>query len=137
MLQRGEPVDDGEFVNVQTKYYSWGRYRKAPNAQFTTTHRREGDVDFFFVAGEGKGEVTLNASCEGRTVEMWDAVTGGRARCPQRAVGDKTRVSLDLPVGGSCFVVFLPWSVGENSRVEHVEHVDVCITNAWGCKKTN
>jgi len=46
--------------------------------------------------------------------------------------GGKTQVQpVELPVGGSCFVVFLPWSVGENSRVEHVEHVDVCITNAW------
>ena len=39
------------------------------------THRREGTVDFFFVAGEGKGEVELNAPCEGRTVEIWDAVS--------------------------------------------------------------
>ena len=108
MLQRGEPVDDGEFVNVTTNYYGWGRFRKDPEARFTTTHRRDGDVDFFFVAGEGKGDVTLNASCEGRTVEIWDAVTGVRARCPQRAVGDKTCISLDLPVGGSCFVVFAP-----------------------------
>ena len=131
MLQRGEPVDDGEFVNVQTNYYGWGRYRKDEKVQFTTTHRREGDVDFFFVAGEGKGDVVLNTALNGRAVEIWDAVNGGRARCPQRAVGGKTRISLDLPVGGSCFVVFLPWSVGENSRVEHVEHVDVCITNAW------
>ena len=108
MLQRGEPVDDGEFVNVKTNYYGWGRFRKDANAQFTTAHRREGDLDLFFVAGEGKGEVELNASCEGRTVEVWDAVTAGRARCPQRAVDGKTRVSLDLPVGGSCFVVFAP-----------------------------
>ena len=50
MLQRGEYVDDGEFANVKTNYYGWGRFRKDPKAQFTTTHRREGDVDFFFVA---------------------------------------------------------------------------------------
>lgn len=109
MLHRGEYVDDGEFENVTTNYYGWGRFRKDENAQFTTTHRREGDVEWFFVAGEGKGEVELNASCEGRSVEIWDAVACGRARCPHRAASNgKTRVSLDLPVGGSCFVVFAP-----------------------------
>ena len=55
LLQRGEPVDDGEFVSVSTNYYGWGRYRRDAAAQFTTSHRREGGVDFFFVAGEGKG----------------------------------------------------------------------------------
>ena len=130
MLQRGEPIDDGEFVSVKTNYYGWGRYRKDAKAQFTMTHRREGQVDFFFVAGEGKGEVELNASCEGRTVEIWDAVTGMRKRlftndkcqkCSQIAKG-KTRVSLVLPVGGSCFVVFAPTgttdvpSVGGNGQ---------------------
>ena len=107
LLQRGQPIDDGEFVNITTNYYGWGRYRKDENAQFTTTHRREGDVDFFFVAGEGKGEVTLNASCEGRTVELWDAVTATRKELggsPSSATA--TRVTLDLPQGGSCFVVF-------------------------------
>ncbi len=109
MLQRGEPVDDGEFVSVATNYYGWGRFRKDPDAQFTTTHRREGDVDFFFVAGEGKGDVTLNAALGGRTVETWDAVTG-RAGRPVAVACDngQTRVALDLPTGGSCFVVFMP-----------------------------
>ena len=110
MLQRGEYVDDGEFVNVATNYHGWGRYRKDDNAQFTTIHRREGDADWFFVVGEGKGEVVLNASSKGRTVEVWNPVTVGRAGCPQPAAcaDGKTRVSLDLPVGGSAFVVFAP-----------------------------
>ena len=110
MLQRGEYVDDGEFVNVSTNYHGWGRYRKDDKAQFTTTHRRDGDADWFFVVGEGKGDVVLNASSEGRTVEVWNPVTVGRAGCPQPAAcaDGKTRVSLDLPVGGSCFVVFAP-----------------------------
>ncbi len=116
MLQRGEYVDDGEFVNVSTNYHGWGRYRKDDKAQFTTTHRREGDADWFFVVGEGKGDVVLNASSEGRTVEVWNPVTVGRAGSPQPAAcaDGKTRVSLDLPVGGSCFVVFAPGI--ENSK---------------------
>ena len=43
----------------------------------------------------------------------------------------KTRVTLDLPIGGSAFVVFAPESDGKDSRVEHVERVEVNITNAW------
>ena len=133
MLQRGEYVDDGEFVNVATSYHGWGRYRKDDNAQFTTIHRREGDADWFFVAGEGKGEVVLNASSKGRTVEVWNPVTVGRAGCPQPAAcaDGKSRVSLDLPVGGSAFVVFAPDCAGEKSRVERVERVEIGVTNSW------
>ena len=117
MLQRGDPVDDGEFVNVSTNYYTWGRYRKDDKAQFTTTHRREGDVDWFFVAGEGKGDVVLNVSSEGRNVEVWDPVTGRAASPLAAAQGNgKTRVSLDLPIGGSAFVVFAAPSPGEVCR---------------------
>ena len=109
LLQRGEPVDDGEFVNVKTNFYGYGRYRKDGRAQFTTTHRREGATDWFFVAGEGRGDVVLNAASDGRAVEIWDAVTACRRAVAGNALpGRKTRVSLDLPTGGSCFVVFLP-----------------------------
>ena len=109
MLQRGEYVDDGEFVNVSTNYHGWGRYRKDDKAQFTTTHRREGDADWFFVVVEGKGDVVLNASSEGRVAEIWDPVTMTRKVAAAEALqGGKTRVELDLPVGGSAFVVFAP-----------------------------
>ena len=152
MLQRGEYVDDGEFVNVSTNYHGWGRYRKDDKAQFTTTHRREGDADWFFVAGEGKGDVVLNAASEGRTVEIWDPVTTTRKVAAAEALqGGKTRVELDLPVGGGAFVVFAPRDlqtglkeVGEKSWSSRTEHSDLqlqlktptCITmhpvtNAW------
>ena len=138
MLQRGEPIDDGEFANVQTNYYGWGRYRKDANAQFTTTHRREGDADFFFVAGEGKGDVTLNATSEGRTVELWDAVMVTRkAACAMALPDGKTRVSLDLPVGGSCFVVLAPvegngnLGTGNGRAVSMKTSIGIAVTNAW------
>jgi hypothetical protein len=152
MLQRGEYVDDGEFVNVSTNYHGWGRYRKDDKAQFTTTHRRDGDADWFFVVGEGKGDVVLNSSCEGCAVEIWDPVTMTRKVAATEALqGGKTRVELDLPVGGSAFVVFAPRDlqtglkeVGEKSWSSRKEHSDLqlqlktptCITmhpvtNAW------
>ena len=31
LLQRGEYVDDGEFLDVATNYCDWGRCRKDPN----------------------------------------------------------------------------------------------------------
>ena len=134
LLQRGEYVNDGEFENVTTNYYGWGRFRKDAHAQFTTIHRREGEVDFFFVAGEGKGDVMLNASCEGRMVEIWDAVAGRAAR-PSAAVCEsgKTRVSLDLPIGGSCFVVFAPGAPRLVAAVDRAKSAlpAIPITNAW------
>ena len=142
MLQCGEYVDDGEFVDVTTNYYGWGRHRKDEHAQFTTTHRREGNIDFFFVAGEGKGAHEFNASCDGRAVEIWDAVTATRKPAASVALHDgKTRVFLDLPLGGSSFVVFAPrgsqtglTGVGEgNNHVNPVNPVKNAypVTNAW------
>ena len=133
LLQRGELVDDGEFENVTTNYYGWGRFRADEDLQFTKTHRREGDVDWFFVAGEGKTVIEFNASCEGRKVEIWDPVTATRKSAKFAAVpGGRTQVQpVELPIGGSCFVVFMPEGVKKNSRVERVEHVEIGITNAW------
>ena len=136
MLQCGEPVDDGEFVDVTTNYYGWGRFRKDNKAQFTTTHRREGDVDWFFVAGEGKGEVLLNTAISGRSVEIWDAVSVTRTATDATEVtGGKTRVALDLPMGGSCFVVFAPrdkkWAMGEEKRVKGKEKDAISVGTAW------
>ena len=136
MLQRGEYVDDGEFVNVKTNYYGWGRYRRDDKAQFTTIHRREGAVDWFFVAGEGKGKVVLNATCEGRKVEIWDAVTATRnplegGVVPNAPHGDKTRVALNLPIGGSCFIVFGPDGTGRVDHVERMRRAVACVTNVW------
>lgn len=132
LLQRGEYVDDGEFLNVATNYYDWGRCRKDPHAQFTSIHRREGNVDWFFVAGEGKNVIPFNASMEGRSVEIWDPVTATRRTdvITEMLEDGKTNVWLDLPVGGSCFVVFASDGM-MNDRVEHVERAEVVITNAW------
>ena len=133
LLQIGEPVDDGEFLEVSTNYCGWGRFRKDENAQFTTTHRRKGDADWFFIAGEGKGETVLNTAVNGRSVEVWDAVSVKRTAVAATDAGDgKTRVALDLPVGGSCFVVFAPREEGRvKGEGERVKGEDVPIGKVW------
>ena len=104
LLRQGEYVDDGEFAEVSTNYYGWGRHRRDPKAQFTTIHRRTKDGDLFFVAGEGDGAVDFNAS---GPAEIWNAVEGTRKPVRGKAIGaGRTRIDLSLPVGGSCFVVF-------------------------------
>lgn len=108
LLQRGTYVDDGEFVDVRTNYYGWGRYRRDEKAQFTMTHRRDGQSDIFFVAGEGRGDVVLKVPFDGRSFELWDAVAVTRTTVSASSCEGGTRVSLDLPVGGSCFIVVSP-----------------------------
>jgi len=108
LLRQGAYVDDDEFVTARRDYYDYSatRYRTNPRAQYMTTHRRVGDVDLFFVAGEGKGTAELNFDARGRTVEIWDAVAGTRSRGEGKpSENGKTAVALDLPIGGSCFVV--------------------------------
>lgn len=107
LLQKGKWIDDGEFLPAGDNYYAWGRFRKDDKAQFTANHRFINGCDVFFVAGEGVGEVELNAKIAGRSVEIWDPVAVIRKRAKCREKGDKTIVELDLPRGGSAFVVFV------------------------------
>lgn len=132
LLQRGDYVDDGEFANVETNYYGWGRFRKDPDAQFTASHRREGDVDWFFVAGEGKGSFEMAASCDGRSVEIWDAVAATRKPADHAPLpGGRTLVRLDLPVGGSCFVVFAPDGGADADGGGAVDVAAVPVAGPW------
>ena len=111
LLRQGTYVDDGAFENVTTNYYSWGRYRKEPDAQFTWTHRKIGETDLFFVAGEGEGFVDLPAK---GSAELWDAVAGTRRAVKTSPLDDgRTRIALSLPIGGSAFVVFGQEGVAE------------------------
>ena len=106
LLQAGAWVDDGEFLPPTDNYWPYGRFRRDGNAQFLTAHRRIDAADVFFVTGEGKGEVSLNAVAGGRAVEVWDPVAVTRRAADAVEVGGRTAVRLDLPRGGSAFVVF-------------------------------
>ena len=113
LLQAGEWVDDGEFLPPAGNYWPYGRFRKDANAQFLTLHRRIGAADVFFVTGEGAGTVSLNAVADGRAVEVWDPVSVTRRAADVSAeAGGRTAVRLDLPRGGSAFVVFTDKPLG-------------------------
>lgn len=132
LLRQGVYVDDGEFADVRKDYYDYdeARYRRERNPQFTTTHRRTGDVDIFFVAGEGRGAVELNCDVCGRAVEAWDAVTGTRQPidCDPSGRG-KPKVDLDLPIGGSCFVVV--GEGGAEKRCRTASCREVPVSGPW------
>ena len=106
LLQAGDRVDDSEFLPPAGNYWEWGRFRKDGGAQFLTAHRRIGAADVFFVTGEGKGEVTLSAVASGRAAEVWDPVAVTRRAADATETDGRTTVRLDLPRGGSAFVVF-------------------------------
>ena len=75
-------------------------------SEYTWCHRRIGSTDAYFLAGEGPAELTFRAAAP--AVEVWDAVTGKRTAAEATKLADgRTKVALDLPIGGSCFVVFL------------------------------
>jgi hypothetical protein len=72
-------------------------------------HRRTDKADIYFIANRGDGEVATEASFRilGRQPEIWDAVSGATLDAESFAQDDgRTKVSLDLPPGGSVFVVF-------------------------------
>lgn len=76
------------------------------SANYSWCHRKIGVNDVYFIAGEGRANLTFRTVAE--RVELWDAVTGCRELpLSSRVSGGRTSVTVDLPVGGSRFVVFL------------------------------
>lgn len=75
------------------------------DADWLWCHRRDERADWYFLAGEGRTELTFRATAP--QVEIWDAVTATRRVVTDAAVeGCRTRVMVELPKAGSCFVVF-------------------------------
>jgi len=73
-------------------------------------HRQTKDTDIYFIRNKSLSEV--NADClfraKGRTPQLWDPADGSmEPMFVYKAVDGGTRVRLDLPPGGSVFVVFV------------------------------
>ena len=71
-------------------------------------HRITDEGDIYFVSNrrESRQRVCAEFRAIAPCVEMWDAVTGRRMKTAFERQGSLTRLSLDLPSGGSVFVVF-------------------------------
>ena len=73
-------------------------------------HRILPDGDIYFVANRRMEarSFAVEVRAVAPAVELWDAVTGARRSCAHDVRGRHTRVPLELPSGGSVFVVFRP-----------------------------
>jgi hypothetical protein len=71
-------------------------------------HRRTDEADIYFVASRGADPERVSCAfrATGRPPELWDAVTGETTPAAFSVEGGVTRLTLDLPPGGSRFVVF-------------------------------
>ncbi|MDX9868716.1 MAG: glycosyl hydrolase [Kiritimatiellia bacterium] len=79
------------------------------NAYLRFIHRRDGDVEIYFVASQGPGPVDVQASFRigGRQPEIWDPVSGRtRDAAAFRQEGGRTVLPLHFEQGGSVFVIF-------------------------------
>jgi hypothetical protein len=83
---------------------------------FEYTHRRDGDADIYFVAGEGKADCLFRV--RGKRPELWDAVGGTVDTQIEWDVASdgRARVPLELPKDGSVFVVFRKAAEGRAAR---------------------
>ncbi len=70
-------------------------------------HRRTQDADWYFITAPKGGAFkgTLEFRNTGN-IEVWDPVTGKVSPVAGKQNGTRTSVDLDLPLAGSCFVVF-------------------------------
>ena len=80
-------------------------------------HRRDGNVDIYFVASRGTRQEVVNCTFRvtGKTPQLWDPVSGHR-RSPALHTEQEGRTSLPIqfPPCGSCFVIF-----GESTPADH------------------
>jgi hypothetical protein len=73
---------------------------------FEYTHRRDGSMDIYFIAGSGRGECTFRV--KGMQPELWNPVTGEISEVNgwNSTEDGRTRLTLELPLHGSAFIIF-------------------------------
>lgn len=78
------------------------------------THRRDGQMDLYFVSGKGTAECTFRT--DGKEPELWDPITGrvSEAVCYRTTDDGRTIVPISLPENGSVFVVFRKPAAGRH-----------------------
>jgi hypothetical protein len=93
--------------------------RPEPDTKLMFLHRRLNDGDVYFVDNRKDRAETLDATfrVQGKSPELWDAVTGLSAPASYRIDGGRTIVSLRLDPYGSIFVVFRKPAVGTTRQL--------------------
>ena len=74
-------------------------------------HRQSNTEDIYFLRNRSKSPFTSEVSFKqhGKNVEVWDPLTGKKYKVAAfKDNGTSTTFQLDLPLEGSCFVVFTP-----------------------------
>lgn len=72
-------------------------------------HRRVGDGDIYYVVNQRNSKLDMDVSfrASGKSVELWDPVSGQTVEAGYRAANGRTTVPLSLDPMGSVFVVML------------------------------
>ncbi len=73
-------------------------------------HRRSGDTDIYFIAGDRQVPLSANLRFRAKGIpELWDPLTGTATNIATYTTDEThTTVPINLPAGGSTFVVFRP-----------------------------
>lgn len=100
-------------------------------ADWLWSHRTDGNgTDIYFLAGEGSAKVVFR--CAAKHVEIWDAVN--ITRRPVRTVrmdDGRTSLNVELPVGGSCFVVFSPDGATMTEMSSEISAMETVVSGPW------
>ncbi len=106
------------------------------------SHFNDGSADWYFIASP-KGETysqTVDFACGGYP-QLWNPVDGSVTPLRYEHRGGRTLVLLEMPVGGSCFVVFtdkkLPIDV--KNDIEQIVALDawkLSFPEGWGAPET-
>lgn len=130
LLERYAVVHDARTAEGRTGTVAVGSLKPDVEtaSDYTWCHRRIGSTDAYFLAGEGKAELTFRAAA--KAVELWDPVTGKRTAADAEKLADgRTKVALELPKGGSCFVVF--GEGVEGLKVEGLKVEGLMVEGPW------
>ena len=97
---------------------------------FDYTHRRDGNTEIYFVAGQGTAECTFRVN--DKKPELWDPVTGKVTVATnwRFTYDERTTVTLTLPENGSLFVVFRSADLPRQS-VPPAAPVEMALSGPW------
>ena len=96
-------------------------------------HRRLAEGDIYYVVNQRNSRLTADVSfrASGKTVELWDPVSGQVSEANYRTQNNRTIVSLNLDSMGSVFVIMLQNGPPSRSVPEKTEVTIGRVEGAW------